>query len=352
MKYLITTSYRDIIYSHFVKGLSSSDIQNLLKPDSIVPYEDIDNWTSWGQDRLFDLVSELEIEGKRFQIISSIPKIVDFYDWLKWINPALSPVSMNSKSHPLPEDQMHALLKKLNDQYVQKKQIITPATQELIAEIQNDIRDFNVRYKGYASEQDLDILQTRSHDLDGFAEQGIIGPIKDRIQQIIEKMELLESNFVKQINVDKDKPLEEFNKELHSVMNQNRLSRYHGLNQLSGGSALDLFIYKALSRFKFWRDSFGSQVHNFEELFAVFIKEGLLIFIWWTIFWLIGLFFIKHFYDEELQYPLVKLWFIGLTSTFCYSVAGKKLISSLVGIWFFILIWYYWYEFLRINLWL
>gem|GEM_PF-6506657 len=42
MNYLITTSYQDQTYSHIVEGLTSTEIQNIFDPLSIVPLTEED----------------------------------------------------------------------------------------------------------------------------------------------------------------------------------------------------------------------------------------------------------------------------------------------------------------------
>lgn len=128
---------------------------------------------------------------------------------------------------------MQEFIKQLESKYAEKKSLITPQVVELVQGMGNDVRDFIGRFTGYIEPKELDTLQAWSNDLQMFAEQGKLEDVRKRMSQLIDKMEVLESSYIKQINLDEDKPLDQFNHELHAIMNQNRLSRYHGLNKIS-----------------------------------------------------------------------------------------------------------------------
>jgi hypothetical protein len=242
----------------------------------------------------------------------------------------LKVLSINSLSKPLDQDHMHEFLAQLETKYTEKAKVITPQVVELVKSMSKDVKEFIIRFTGYIEATDLDMLQARSNDMEVFTEQGKLEDIKKRMGQLIDKMEVLESNYVKQINIDEDKPLNQFNQELHTVMNQNRLFRYHGLNQLSGGSKFDYVLYRIISRIKLWFDAFGMEFKDVGASFTAIggyatgvINTGLIIA-------LIGLFLYKHFADQTIVYPFELLGIIGLVSTLCYWVSAKKPLVAVV----------------------
>ncbi|MFA7284315.1 MAG: hypothetical protein WC004_00635 [Candidatus Absconditabacterales bacterium] len=352
MNYLITTSYQDQTYSHIVEGLTSTEIQNIFDPLSIVPLTEED--TTGGD---FDLLAKAQYDTKQFQVISHVKKVIEFYARWKHMsadakqtrNVTVSLLSIDSKKKPLTTEQSQQLLAQLESQFQQKQQTITPAVKKLIEDTKKDISDFLVRFKGYTDEKELDILQTRSHDLDMFVSQGKLPEIKDRMEHIITKMELLESNYVKQINLDEDKPLGSFSKELHTIMNQNRLFRYHGLNQLSGGSKVDFVLYKLISSWRLRWDAVSAELHNAQDAFSVAVAQMLRIFTRGMIFGLVLLYIYKLFVDTKFTYSFLALGITGLVSMMCYAVAKKQIAVSLTAMLIFVVMGYMGYEFLRIN---
>ena len=57
--------------------------------------------------------------------------------------------------------------------------------------------------------------------------------LRKTMSNLITKMEVIESSYIKNITIDQDMPLQQFNQELHAMMNQHRLSHDFSLNQLS-----------------------------------------------------------------------------------------------------------------------
>ncbi len=354
MNYLITTTYQNNTYSHIVEGLDSNQIQILFAPDSIVPMVDGDATIAMDD---YDLVASLDYQGKQFQIISHIKKVIEFYAWIKSIiwktstsSDTLQLNSINSKARPLTDKQAHDLIVKLESQFTKKEQVITATVKKLVEDTRADIADFLVRFKGYTDEKDLDILQTWSHDLEIFVNQGNIAQIRERMEQIITKMELLESNYVKQIDIDKDKPLSSFTKELHTIMNQNRLFRYHGLNQLSGWSKIDFMIYKLLSSWKLWWNAMKMEMHTLQDAFSLIVRQLLHIVVRAILFGLIILYIYKTFVDKSMDYPFIKYGIMGLISMMCYAVAKKQIGVSLTLMGIFVIAGYVSYEFVKVNL--
>lgn len=353
MNYLITTSHQDHTYSHIVEGLTSSEIQTIFDPLSIVPLTEGDN--AWWD---FDLLAKAEYDAKQFQVISHVKKVIEFYARWKQMsasakqshNVSVTLLSIDSKKKPLTAEQSQQLLTQLESQYQQKQQTITPAVKKLVEDTKKDISDFLVRFKWYTDEKELDILQTWSHDLDMFVSQGKLPEIKDRMEHIITKMELLESNYIKQINLDEDKPLSSFSKELHTIMNQNRLFRYHGLNQLSGGSKIDFIFYKIISSRKLRWDAVKVELHNTQDTFSIIVIQMLRIFTRGMILGLVLLYIYKLFVDPAFTYSFLGLGIMGLVSMMCYTVAKKQIAISVTAMLLFVLIGYMWYEFLRVNL--
>lgn len=363
MNYLISTSFWNKPYSHIVKGLESADIQTLFNPVNLVPIR---------EDEIpkgYDLIMDLKRENKSIQIITQIPKVVDFYEfiqakkdeitkqesltidnahqnWSIWIE------GISSLSKPLTRGQSDALLQQLATKYTEKTKTITPKVLQLVEEMKHDVADFNSRFSGYIEEKDLDALALWSEDMQKFAQQGRIESVKSTMTKIVEKMEVLESNYVKTINMDTEKPLEQFNHELHTIMNQNRLFRQHGLNQLSGWSNLNYILFRISAQLKLIVDAFGVEFADFRRGVVLFLKTSFKVIFFGLLLMQCLLYIIKSFVDKDLLYPLVGSSIIALVIMLSSYFLDKKWYVAVIFTAIITCCGYAGYQLLAINFWL
>lgn len=342
MNYLITTSSNNTTYSHLVKGLSSNDIQIIFNPLSIVQHEQDT------EDKDFDLVADCIFEEKKFQIISNYKKVTDFFDYIKSSWSSISLTSINSLSKPLDEDKMKELIKQLEDKLQQKHETITPSIKKLVDETTKDVEEFINRYTWYAEQKELDTVQSRGQDIQLFADQGNLEELKKRMSLLIDKMEVLESSYIKKINLEEDKPLDQFNHELNFIINQNRLNRYQWLNQLSGWSKLDYFMFKLKSSFAALFHSIDDELKSFQENFTLLGQWISSIFIWWVVVASIMLFFYK-LNNKTFSYDAIFLWISWITLLFCNWTLSKKRYVSIILIIIFLFLGYFANNILKIN---
>ena len=326
-----------------------NEIQAIFTPESIAPYDSDTN------DLIFDLIAHIEYGDLHFQIISDYPKIIEFYERLRSIKSSLkipfNIISINSIHKPLDEENMKKLLVQLDEKYIIKKETITPQLLELAESIAKDSKDFIVRFNGYAEPVELDLIHSGSNDLQVFIQQGQIEDAKKRMNQLIDKMEFIENTYVKKINIDQDKPLEDFNKQLNTIMNQNRLSRYQGLNKLSGGSSFDYFIYKTRSAVRSWFGWWWKNTHDLAEMAWKTFKNLTQVFVFGTLLALIVMFMYQRFVDKSITFNYILWWMVWLTVLVIHWV-GEKTKLYIASTLFFIVIGYLLYILLKINFWL
>lgn len=346
MSTIIKTIYQNITHSHIVEGIGMSEIQEIFSPESLTPHSDTTN------DTLFDLVAGLEYNNLHFKIASDYTKVIEFYEWLRSIKSkfpsSFNILFVNSKHNPLEEENMKKLLTQLEEKYTIKKETVTPQLLELAASIVEDAKDFMGRYNGYAEPGELDLIHSWSSDLQVFIQQGQIEEAKKRMNQLIEKMELIENTYVKKINLDTEKPLEDFNEQLNNVMNQNRLSRYQGLNKLSGGSSFDYMMYKIRSSVKYWFSGWGKNSHDLAENTGKVFQNLAGVVSFGCILALILMFWYQRLIDSTAHFDYILWGTIGLTVLLIQKVGQKTKLYTASTL-FFILMGYLFYLLLKIN---
>lgn len=347
MNYLIKTTYQNASYSHIVKGLDVQEIETLFHPESIVQAND--------ETPTGDILATGSYTDKQFQIISSMHKIVDFFYWIyAFTNEQhnLTIESINSISQPIDEERAHELVKQLMIKATEQQNALTPKMRELVVSMNSDVKDFISRFTGYMDESDADILQWWSHDMQMYAEQWNVALVKETMGRIIEKMEILEWEYVKSINTNDTAPLQEFNHELNSIINQNRLFRSHNLNQLSGGSNADYVWYKLKSWLRLFFDSLGTEFHDvwsLLKLISYYISWLLQMVMIISLIILFGYYIVSK---QETKFPFILFATMGLVSILVHGMSTKKTRLALPGIVVCIIGWYYLYEAIAINFWL
>lgn len=346
MNTIIKTIYQNITHSHIVEGIGMNEIQKIFSPESLTPNSDTTN------DANFGLVAHLEYNTMPFKITSDYSRIIDFYEWLRSLKSQfpqnLNILSINSIHNPLEEENMKKLLTQLEEKYAVKKATVTPQLLQLAQSLSQDTKDFVVRYNGYADPGELDLIQSRSNDLQVFIQQGQLEEAKKRMNQLLERMELIENTYVKKINLDEEKPLEVFNKELNTIMSQNRLSRYQGLNKLSGGSSFDYFVYKLRSSVRSWFSSWGKNTHLIMETIEKFFQNLSKILIFGCILALVVMFWYQRFINFSVHFDYILWGTIGLVFLLIHWV-GEKTKLYIASTLFFLILAYLFYLLLKIN---
>lgn len=348
MNYLISTSYQNNNYSHLVKGLDLQEIEELFHPLSISQYEQ--------ENFIWDLMAQWMLGSKQFQIISSLHRVVDLFQRLYAFNAINSKdftiTSINSISQPLDEERSQELVKQLIIKTEEQKKVLTPKVVALIDSMIFDVKDFITRFTWYIDDKDSDILESWLHDMQIYGEQWNIPQVKEVMWRLIEKMEILEGEYVKSINTDNEAPLEEFNHELNSIINQNRLFRNHNLNQLSWGSNFDYILFKWSSRLRLFFDSLWTEFKDLSSLFKMLLSYCSSISLSAVIMCLIISYIYQIFTNESYSFPYVMLWIWGLMSSFIYNVSKKNLFFSVPVLLLCVFGWYYMYQAITVNFWL
>lgn len=348
MNYLLSTTYQNNNYSHIVKGLELQEIQSIFSPESITQFQDWEVFRG-------DLVADCEFNNKTFQIISTFHRITDLFTYLYGINTVnnqMKIITLNSISQPLSIDKSQELALKLIEKIQENKKVVTPKIIALVDSMKKDVDDFIIRFTWYISEDEKDLLHRRVHDMYVYIEQWNIDNIKKTMGQIIEKMEFLESNYVKLINSNNDLPLDQFNHELNAIINQNRLFRNHSLNQLSWGSTFDYIIFKITSYIRLWVDTVDDEFKDIERLSISFIS--FLSKVWWIalIVYFVSIFIIWELWKAQYTIPFVKYGIIWLWCVLVYRFKNARRYISLMICILVSTGAYFSYQAITVNFWL
>lgn len=226
------------------------------------------------------------------------------------------------------------------------------SSSSLVESLLYDVNEFIHRFTGYIDQQEIDIIQSLSHDMQVFNDQWNMSELKKTISSLITKMEVIESSYIKTINIDQDAPLQQFNQELHSMMNQHRLSHDFSLNQLSWWSRLDYWIFTARSTIKGWFNNLGVQyVDSKAFLFSTFryISYSTII---GLIMALVILFIYQQRFDKSLHIDYVLRGIVWCCAMAIWWVTKRTWYITIVLSMVLIGVGYIAYQFITINFWL
>ncbi len=348
MNYLITITHWKLLIEHYIKGLDMNEIHTLFVANSIKQCED---------DYIFhgDLVAWCEYNGKQFQIISSFHTILDLYGYLTGIiatNPTFKLSYVNSISQPLSDEKSKELVVKLQEKSAEVKKAITPNVIALVESMNTDVRDFISRFTGYIKENDADVLESRMHDIYMYMDQWKLANVKETMGRLIEKMEILESDYIKSINTDGEQPLDQFNRELNAIMNQNRLFRDHSLNQLSGGTSFDFIVFKLRSYRHMLTDAISAEVKSYEHILQRIIKFLHIITLYALVLTITILFVLQEIWWWNMDIPFLECGCIGLCILliFWFKNARRYIAAPISALCIFVT--YIWYQAILVNFWL
>lgn len=348
MNYLINITHWKSSIEHYIKGLDMNEIHTLFVVNAIKQCDD--DYEFHG-----DLVAWCEYNGKQFQIISSFHTILDLYGYLTGViatNPSFTLSYINSISKPLTNEQSKELVIKLQEKSAEVKKTITPKVIALVEWMNADVHDFISRFTGYIKEGDADLLVSRMHDMYMYMDQWKLVNVKETMGRLIEKMEVLESDYVKSINTDGEQPLDQFNHELNAIMNQNKLFRDHSLNQLSGGSSFDYILFKLRSYRHMLTDAIGAEIKSYENILHWLIKFIHIVTLYALVVTITTLFFLQELWWWNIKIPFLSLGCVWLWMLFVYwfKNARRYIAAPISAI--FICAMYFWYQAILVNFWL
>ncbi len=222
----------------------------------------------------------------------------------------------------------------------------------LVQSMTHDVDDFVQRFTGYVDQKELDGIQSLSHDMQMFHEQGNMSELRKTMSTLITQMEIVEWTYIKTINVDQEGPLKQFNQELHAMMNQKRLSRDFHLNTLSGGSRFDYGLFKIQSWFTSQLSWLWVEFVDMRYLMSSVIRYSSFSITVWLIISLIVLYIYQQWFDQYLFVNYILRWVVWCTAMSISSIAKKSWYVTIIWSILLISLWYISYQFITVNFWL
>lgn len=229
---------------------------------------------------------------------------------------------------------------------------INPNRSSLVDSLLHDVNDFTHRFTGYIDQKEMDTIQSLSHDMQVFNDQWNMSELRKTMSNLITKMEVIESSYIKNITIDQDMPLQQFNQELHAMMNQHRLSHDFSLNQLSWWSRLDYRLFTVRSFIKRWFDNLGIQYIDSKLFLFSFIHYSTYSIVIWLLIALVVLFLYQQRFNPLLYIDYVLWGIVWCCAMAVWWVTKKTWYINII--WSILLIWigYIAYQFITINFWL
>lgn len=346
MRYQIQTTYKQNKVNLTISADHDFDIKKIfdkIEISNLLIYEE-------DHDIVWDIWIKVYIDGQTYDIISDQDKIIDAYEMLagQWYHITY----INSLSRPLDDKHTSALLEKLEQNFAQKKNSITPAIINAVEEMQHDIISFAYRFAWYAEKTDIDVITSMWSKLSDYLQIWDIYSIRSTMEDIITKMEILESSYIKSMSTDKqsDQDIAQFNKQLSMIMGKNKSFRYRWLNIVSWWSKLDYIFYKLFGKINMFgkgvKMEFDQIIHTAQILTHVLsniIYFGIIV---GAIFSAITLLVFKKTLD-------INRLLIGAIWLCCYMISKvrpQKPLPYLIKIVFWILLFIILYKLTVVNL--